>query len=661
METSTSDRIPWSDMRADKRPRSPPLPWISGHPHSSSAEESTNKRLRGTDSLPAHTDGRRTGHRVENNVAQHQSRVQYGDRYNEVHHHNYLRHDPHLPRPRSLEEAENVGKAQQYIDEAMKALEVERMGIRRDMIAPALVDTCQWLFTRPEYISWQNPSHMTDHHGFMWIKSKPGAGKSTLMKFLLESTSTHKQHADLKAISFFFNAGGEMDERSLLAMYRHLLHQLLSSIPRLKRSMIDDVDKLAAQGWRLSPLKNLFRTAVLDLRSERLICFIDALDESSEDEIRDLIDFFEELGHDIVARCLSFRVCFSSRHYPYVELKACRYLNLDDQYEHQQDIALYVRRKLGQRRGTIPNEILSSVQQRARGVFLWAVLVTQMLKRDYDRGDIHKVRDRLQGIPDGLHNLFSEIIRKGTGDQENLLPILEWIAFARHPLSPEQLYFAVRSGHPGFDTSQPWNPDVISLETMELFILNCSKGLAELTTGKRPIVQFIHESVKDFLQETGIKMLTPELHGSAQGYVHDRLKRCCLRWVDEQKLDYLSTRRVRTVSTLVPFPFLSYALKHMIDHAELACANGVSQFEFVEHFPVDLWSCLTHFEHGFPMYAGKVPKPFVFRDELVYLFSNHKALLGIELQRIERLHRSSIAPQLQDGVQYRPDSAKQIQ
>jgi hypothetical protein len=86
-------------------------------------------------------------------MANDHAQVQYGDRYNEVHYHNYPRSDSHVTNERleirSLEEAKSKGKSEEYIAQVMGHLGFERMGLRRSTIAPALLNTCQWLLTTP--------------------------------------------------------------------------------------------------------------------------------------------------------------------------------------------------------------------------------------------------------------------------------------------------------------------------------------------------------------------------------------------------------------------------------------------------------------------------------------------------------------------------------
>lgn len=580
-------------------------------------------------------------------MAKDNSRVHNGDNYNSTHHHNYQGPDPDDEIPRNLEDAIDKDKVKIYIDHVMETLSFDSMGSRKGTVAPALVNTCKWLLASSEYISWRDPDQIEDHHGFMWIKSKAGAGKSTTMKFLLESTRS--QHPGDTVISFFFNARGDEMEKTLNGLYRHLLHQLLRSISHLQYSMADDINEIAAQGWQLQPLKDLLRRAVLDLQSERFTCFIDALDETSEDEIRELIDFFEELGNDIVAKQIGFRVCFSSRHYPNVKLEKCRYLDLDNKGEHENDIALYIQSKLKPRKGGISDNLPALVQKKAQGVFLWVVLVTQILKKDYDRGDIHKAHSRLESIPPGLHSLFYEIIHRNVEDPDDtkyLLSLLQWIAFARRPLTLQELYYAVRSEDPDFDISQLCQSNGVNLETMKLFILNCSKGLAELTTSHRkPTVQFIHESVRDFVNKNGFDILTPGRMVPLLGLAHNNLKHCCLRWitssVGEQASKILVERHDIPRINTEDIPLLPYVIEELIDHAELAGRNGVPQDDFVETFPRNLWTYLATSVDDLYMGLNRssgvrnCKKPLAPSVTEIFAYHQVEALLAIELGRVE--------------------------
>lgn len=99
------------------------------------------------------------------------------------------------------------------------------------------------------------------------------------------------------------------------------------------------------------------------------------------------------------------------------------------------------------------------------------------------------------------------------------------------PLSPVELYLAIQSGSTfssGEDTT------TLPEETVGRYLLNCSRGLTEVTRTKPPLVQFIHETVRDFLiRENGLAMIDPALTENIEAISHERLHTACLLYFDQ--------------------------------------------------------------------------------------------------------------------------------
>ena len=544
------------------------------------SETALTKRQK-TDENPAVARG--PGHTFDRSIACDNSRVQYGDTYNVYH---------RAPEP----EPQTDGW-----QEAMKVLRFPQMDVRRQTVKDAHAGTCAWIFEKPEYKSWCDSEQIPLHHGFLWIKSKPGAGKSTLMKFLLDVTE-QQSSPNQAVISFFFNARGDLLERSLEGMYRQLLHQLLTVVARL-RSVISplEINNLASLNWPRQLLENMFKKCVLSMVQERVTCFIDALDECPEEEIRELIEFFENLGNMTAKNGICIRICFSSRHYPNVSLEKCQHFMLDGQSGHLQDISAYIKSKLRLCKSQTNEKIRADVQKRAQGVFLWVVLVVKRLNQDVDRGDIHNLRRSLDEVPDGLDALFRDTLMLTSDNDGMLVQMMQWMMYACRTLTLQELYFGVHIGALLTGTPEPWDRNEIPIDVMERFIVNCSRGLVELTAEPVRKVQFIHESVRDYLFGSGLGLIAPDISKNFEGTSHDYLKRTCLRMFTTSTIGYGPKDRLR-VSTdmdllsiatrrlLRLFPLLMYACGHVLDHAELASQCGVNQSEFVSSFPLHLWN-----------------------------------------------------------------------
>ncbi|GAP83599.2 putative NACHT and Ankyrin domain protein [Rosellinia necatrix] len=490
----------------------------------------------------------------------------------------------------------------------MESLSFERIDARHSNIKSAYGKTCAWLLCHPDYIQWLTPAEFPRHHGFLWIYGKPGAGKSTLMKYIytqaLGNTDT--------TISFFFNARGDGLEKSTEGMYRSLLFQLLEKLPDLQEVL--DLTGHFSQchndhgSWQIDVLQRLFSAAITRLGRRRVTCFIDALDECSESQIRDMVEYFEQLGVDALEAEQKLYICFSSRHYPGICTKNSQTLTLENQVGHSQDLEKYIRNKLQAGKGKDVEPIRTTLLEKAAGVFLWVVLVVNILNDEFRGGRIFAVKKRLQEIPAGLSELFKDILRRDNKNMADLLLCIQWILYAKRPLRPEEFYYAVVAGlYPDSEDLAEWDPQHISKDDMNRFVLSSSKGLAEVTRSRVGTIQFIHESVRDFLlKDGGIRNLWPDLEAGFQGWSHNRLKECCCvylkmdisRYVSfQQQLPKANSNEGKALRQQASekFPFLEYATHQVLYHADAAAAAvEVPQHDFLRTFDLGAWLNLAN-------------------------------------------------------------------
>ncbi|KAK2473116.1 hypothetical protein H9L39_15291 [Fusarium oxysporum f. sp. albedinis] len=455
--------------------------------------------------------------------------------------------------------------------------------------------TCKWILKRGEYLDWLNPDKVDEHHGFLWIKGKPGAGKSTLMKFIL--SNARRRMKDKTIISFFFNARGEELEKSTTGMYRSLLLQMLQQLPRL-HSLLDPGLILGIgenHDWSVEALRTLFEQTLEGLGDSSLVVFIDALDECDESEIRSMVSSFKSLGNLSAAEGVSFQVCLASRHYPHITMPKKIELVLEGQEGHDQDIISYLDSELEIGDSKLAQEVRAQIKEKASGVFMWVVLVSGILQQKYDQGRIHTLKQTLREIPGDLHELFRDILTRDDANKDELLLCIQWVLFARNPLKPEQLYFAIRS-HTECTTCK-WDRDEIGELAIRNFILSSSKGLAEVTRVKNdPTVQFIHESVRDFLlKDNGLREILMEENGNLSAESHDQLKKCCFEYMQSYTEEdgapannFTDHVEVRVVADF-EFPFLRYAVQNILYHANAAEEGHISQARFLESFPLAKW------------------------------------------------------------------------
>lgn len=461
--------------------------------------------------------------------------------------------------------------------------------------------TCRWLLSIPEYVSWVKSS-ISCPDNFLWIKGNPGSGKSTIMKFAF---SQAKQIATNPiAIRFFFNARGEPLERSTLGCYRSILFQLLQTAPELQpilASLVEAPEESVPElQWNINILKEIFSSALKEVRGRPILCYIDALDECDRDEIRNMISFFLDTEEEAAAAGVHSRVCLSSRHYPHVPIRKGVSFDLERQDQHDQDIATYIDSELCIGDGDIATEVKQRVLDKASGIFLWVKLVVDILNKEYDDGKVLSLRTRLDAIPGDLYELFKDILTRDCENLEALWMCIQWVLFAKKPLNREGLYFAILSGTDPARLS-PWDRKEITASDMGRYILSCSKGLV-LITPKLFTVQFIHESVRDFLiKENGLGRLWPQFLNNFTGRSHAKLRECCEACLSSVRgFDQVDTSNSEPIhpdssSRLQRlYPFLKYAVDNVFYHAELAQALKEPQNAFLQSFDFGRWVVLSN-------------------------------------------------------------------
>lgn len=576
------------------------------------------------ESLPAHQA-------YSQSTAKGNSRAHFGN----VYYHGPVYSQPYTSPP--VQSANFPASHSSNVPMTADALAFDAMDDRFYTIEATYAGTCQWLFKRKEYQAWRDPVNLYQHNGFLWVKGKPGSGKSTLMKFAFERDQDNQQEGI--PVSFFFNArGSDPLQKTSEGMYRSLLYQIYERLPELMH-VLQAHTRPDRKKWPLPRLKSIFRETILASRTARLTCYIDALDEcAAESEVRDMVRFFEELGESAAKAGVSFYVLFSSRHYPHITIGKCQHLILDDEEGHKSDINNYIGSHLHIGTSRLALEIQSEVQRKASGVFLWVVLVIRILNEEMDRGHVHQLRERLHEIPEDLDALFNDLLQKTAAHEKaRLILVLQLVLFSRVKLMTEDLYFAVVTQRNNRDI-QAWAPDAVSLDDMRKFLLNASKGLLETRdstfignptvpllmvngsdraveiAGRAP-VQFMHASVRDYLLEGGLHRIVFDPDGTwaleadrnFTALCHDQLKECCHKYVakianalssmecdesDGTNAVGLSPQPSPLQTTKTAYPFLDYALSGMIHHADLALSGGITQKAYVDSFPFELWSKL---------------------------------------------------------------------
>lgn len=127
-------------------------------------------------------------------------------------------------------------------------------------------------------------------------------------------------------------------------------------------------------------------------------------------------------------------------------------------------------------------------------------------------------------------------------------------------MSAKELYFAVMISTGELKTGI-WSPDEIGIHGMQNFITTGSRGLVECSAEG---THLIHESLREYLLQSGLIKLDQSLVGDFASISHERLAQWCLSYIELNSIH----------DPDADFPLLPYVLTSTIHHLEMAPVEG---------------------------------------------------------------------------------------
>jgi hypothetical protein len=457
---------------------------------------------------------------------------------------------------------------QDYYTACLRSLGFSSLDARQNDIALAHHNTCDWLFETAEFCKWRDQADLADHNGVLWLKGKPGAGKSTLMKHTLHHCQ--RIFSDHMIVAYFFNARGERLEKTALGMLRSMVYQLVEGDHNIRdrfvlrfrvKQMTHGLEKME---WRLSDLRDFVLTEIVQHHSTPIILLVDALDECSDADVRDVVNLLKMLSARATQSKASLRICLSSRHYPFINMKKKIEFVVESSEAHRDDIARYVTDELE----VDEEEVSHEIQRKADGVFLWAVLVVAMLNDASRAGRIEEMHEILEGLPGDLEKVFDTILAKDDAHRAEMVLMLQLVLFSPRPLKATELFFAAMTKAP----RQLLNPSRVTSEITQRRITASSKGLIEVRPGDNSRVQFIHRSVNDFLlRNQRLQKLDPTLGPEPERTSHRMLWACCREYINLADPTQISSEQIAEQKS--KHPFMEYALAFVFAFANKALSD----------------------------------------------------------------------------------------
>ncbi|KAJ5798446.1 uncharacterized protein N7503_007742 [Penicillium pulvis] len=484
--------------------------------------------------------------------------------------------------------------------EVLRSLAFPQMLDRRDNIEPCHTNTCHWILELEKYKSWRSQSC-----GLLWIKGKPGAGKSTLMAFLHDRLKTLRDESQGIRLDFFFTARGTEMQRTPLGMFRSLLNQIFERDTTVRSQVRRTYEQRCRQfgfgelkwEWPRSVLEELLTGAILESAIRQPVnIFVDALDEAGAESAQQLATYFHRLIDRAATKNSAVQICISCRHYPIIGNAQAIEICVED--HNHKDIAAYINDTLADTEldddpSQGKRELLRQLFQQANMVFQWAHLMMPLVKRKMLEGEsFDDIRRWLREIPTGLEDVYTYILSKviEVANREQSFLLFQWICLAERPLTVTEMRYALTASNARVITGAPrrlenFDGFVESNERMKRRIKTLSGGLTEVVLNGQSdeTVQVVHQSVNDFLRAKGLRLLHPHLPGTTSLTDGDKILFQCQATLYRSCMVYLATadlpqmvqtgRSKRKKKIIRNLPFLEYATVNLFIHAEKAAGS----------------------------------------------------------------------------------------
>ena len=445
---------------------------------------------------------------------------------------------------------------------------------------------------------------LTSGSGIFHISGKLGSGKSTLMKFLCESSrlsellSHWANGKELVIVNFFFWRAGNKLQKSLDGLVRSLLHDLLKQRPDLIPSTLPlhwrNITSLHLQVHSVSHIstrdvQSAFHWLVSDpkLYEKHSFCvFVDGLDEYDETPLEcDYDDITTLLLRWAKDERKNVKFCVSSRDLPPFSTAFSPQQRIKLQDLTRIDVENFIRARFRgfwapdqtEEDAGAEEKIVSEIADKASGVFLWVALVLKTLREGYRNGDrLTTLLRKIDDMPEDIERLYEHLLRSipkadRVSAYRTFAVIMRLVERDEMGMSLMQYSFLEDfEENPMFGVEAPVSnnakeqcEELPRLERAHNRLRGQCKGLLEVKSDTE-LIAFAHRSVYDFFLLKKTKRLS-ELHlrdfdtvdAISQTYLAELKLRGRLRRSAQRDIRaLLSLRKLDNSEDIPPYHFL---------------------------------------------------------------------------------------------------------
>ncbi|KAL0782609.1 hypothetical protein CaCOL14_000515 [Colletotrichum acutatum] len=380
----------------------------------------------------------------------------------------------------------------------------EQEDLLNDFQEARVPETCEWLMRHSEVMTWLDEE---DKRQVLWLKGKPGSGKSTLVSYLMQMAPTSSRSVLMCCMSSELLRKGEQNPACTI------LKVFCAKMLRLNRRLLPYIYEEHVRFNSTLPLTKVRQITKLLVDSlGHVFLVVDGIDEYLDgdqvrifDELSRLLkppsDTADGLGAPEPAdgtRMSSVKLFISSRETRPIlreikkRWKQPAVINLTKDKEHalvSEDISRFAKVKLRALHDEFDEDVLQSILEslmsKADGMFLWVHLIMGFLQ---DQASVEDLRSTIDRLPRGLEGVYQTILNRIKDNESDLNQticerILGLLTLSLRPMKGFEVCDAIvfHKDHGKLDSTTKLNKKVLNL---------CKPLIEEKPSGQVSLVHF---------------------------------------------------------------------------------------------------------------------------------------------------------------------------